>query len=169
MEGLLEELRTYMYNFFPEKKNEGLPLEFWKLDDDFYYEYMNYLPAVFTSKLGRLSNVVLEDLPEAVHILWPIFQLEDGYDTDAWSSLTNAGSEVVELAISGFDRIGISGEANALRAALAALDASPGDTDAAEAAYMSISREYEDDEDRRMAVINYMRENEILWESYKRT
>ncbi len=158
---LLASLREYMYNFYPREPE--LPLEFWTLDDDLYYDYLNYLPVIFATELGDVSKRNLQPLPEAVHILWPIFSLEEGYDLEGFGKLDDADHEEIELAISAFERVGQPGEAKALRAAMAARSASNGDEDAVENAYLEVKREYEDDGERRMAVINYMRENEDLW------
>lgn len=164
---VLEALRSYMYNFYPERKTQNpFPLEFWKLDDDLFYDYMNYLPVVFSLELGGLSHQALRRLPEAFHILWPIFGLEDGYDCDGWTALTNAGTHELPLVISAYERVGFPAEAEALKAALLSCKSAPEDTDAAEAAYKSVKREFEDDGERRMAVIAYMRKNEHLWDSY---
>ncbi len=163
----LEALRTYMYNFYPERKTQNpFPLEFWKLDDDLFYDFMNYLPVVFSVELGALTNQTLRRLPEAIHILWPIFSLEEGYDCDGWTALTNAGSHELPLVISAYERVGLPAETAALKAALISCELAPDDTDAAEAAYKSVQREFEEDGDRRMAVILYMRKNEHLWYSY---
>ncbi|MDR2244933.1 MAG: hypothetical protein LBE15_05960 [Burkholderiales bacterium] len=167
---VLKALREYMYNFYPDRRtNNPFPLEFWKLDDDLYYDFLNYLPCVFSMELGGLDTKNLRDLPEALHILWPIFSLEDGYDCDGWTALTNAGVAELPLAISAYRKIGFTKEAQALRAALASCEASPDDTDAAESAYKSVQTEYEDDGDRRMAVISFMRSNEHLWNHYSDT
>lgn len=163
----LEALRSYMYNFYPERRTKNpLPLEFWKLDDEFFYDYMNYLPVVFSSELGGLSRQALRHLPEALHILWPIFGLEDAYDCDGWAALANAGSHELPFVIAAYERVGFPAEAAALKAALLACESDPEDTEAAEAAYKSVRREFEEDDDRRMAVIAYMRKNEHLWNSY---
>jgi len=163
----LEALRTYMYNFYPERKTQNpFPLEFWKLDDDLFYDFMNYLPVVFSMELGGLNNQTLFHLPEALHILWPIFSLEDSYDCEGWAALTNAGIDELTLVVSAYERVGLPAEAAALNAALASCQLTPDDTDAAEAAYKSVHREFEEDEARRMAVISYMRKNEHLWDKY---
>lgn len=107
----------------------------------------------------------LKELPEAISILWPIFSLEDGYDCDGWSALTNAGTEELPLAIAAYRKIGLHGEADALQAALNSCILDEEDTDAAESSYKSVKREFEDDDERRMAVINFMRRNENLWYS----
>jgi hypothetical protein len=163
----LEAIRSYMYNFYPERKeNDPFPLEFWKLNDDLFYDYMNYLPCVLSVKFNGMTHEILRQLPEAFHILWPIFGLEEGYDCDGWTALANAGVEELPLAITAYERIGMPGEAKALQAALTSCSLAPDDTDAAEAAYKSVTREYEDDDERRIAVITYMRNNEHLWEQY---
>ncbi len=127
---------------------------------------MNYLPVVFALEFNGLTEQALRQLPEAFHILWPIFDLEDGYDCEGWTALTNAGVHGLPRVIAAYEHIGLPAEAAALKAALAACTSAPDDVDAVETAYLSVPREYEDDEDRRLAVITYMRAHEYLWERY---
>jgi hypothetical protein len=164
---ILESLREYMYKFYPERRDEDpLPLEFWTLDDDMYYEYMNYLGLKVAIHFADNMSEILTQLPEAMHILYPISLLDDDYEFNGWTALTNAGSEQLPLVIAAYKRIGLTVEAEALSAALKSCLASPDDTEAAESAYKEFDSPYADDELRREAVIEFMRKNEYLWESY---
>lgn len=117
----LEALRTYMYHFYPERQTrEPSPLDFWTFDDGLFYDFMNYLPAVFAVQFRGLSEHALRQLPEALQIFGPIFSLEDGYDCDGWTALNNAGEHELPLVIVAYQRIGMSGEAAALTAVLRA-------------------------------------------------
>ena len=92
---------------------------------------MNHLPVAFALELNGLTPQALNQLPEALHILWPIFDLEDGDDCEGWTALNNAGVHGLPMVIAAYERMGLPAEAAVLKAALAACASNPDDTDAA--------------------------------------
>ena len=76
---------------------------------------MNHLPVAFALELNGLTPQALNQLPEALHILWPIFDLEDGDDCEGWTALNNAGVHGLPMVIAAYERMGLPAEAAVLK------------------------------------------------------
>ena len=162
----LEALREYMYGFYPERRRaDPFPLEFWRLeDDDLFEEFLSYLPLhMGITDSGEVTN--LEKMPEGFRLAYPIYHLEDDYQFNGWTALTNAGTWLLPSVINAYRRIGIASEADALEAALRSCERDPDDTDAAEAAYKAVGSPYSDDDTRNEALSQFFRANRQLFES----
>ncbi len=157
-------LQKYMLNLYPEST---FPLEFWHLEDDEYYEEHLYCLALnLSAKFTHLTAESFSQLPEAIHIAWPIFALEAGYDFSSWTALSNFGvHNELPIIIAAYERIGLSGEAAALQAAYLAVQKEPY-SDAVEAAYKSVHRELKSDDKRMTEILNFMGKNSYLWYKY---
>jgi hypothetical protein len=159
----LERLRTYMYGFYPEReKSDPFPLEFWKIeDDDIFFEALSYLPLM----MNEVDDEGLDHLPEGFRLAYPVFWLEDDYQFNGWTALTNAGEELLLLAISAYERIGLPTEAAALRAALEVVRVNGADDEAAGEAYKSVENPFADEDRRWEALRKFFRENAALFEA----
>ncbi len=158
----LERLRIYMHRFYPEREQtDPLPLEFWKIEDEeIFFEALSYLPLM----MEEVDRDGLDHLPEGFRLAYPVFWLEDDYQFNGWTALTNAGEALLLLAIAAYDRIGIPTEADALRAALQAVRADPDDDEAAGEAYKSVENPFADDDARWGALTRFFRSNSMLFE-----
>jgi hypothetical protein len=158
----LERLRTYMHRHYPaRKKADPFPLEFWKIeDDDIFFEALGYLPLM----MEEVDDEGLDHLPEGFRLAYPVFWLEDDYQFNSWTALTNAGEDLLLLAIAAYERIGLPTEAAALRAALASVIANPADDEAAGEAYKSVENPYADEDIRWEALLKFFRANQRLFE-----
>ena len=162
----LERLREYMYRHYPaRRKNDPLPLEFWRIEDDeLFYEILCYLPLhMGVTDKGEVPG--LNEMPEAFRLAFPIFWIEDDYQFNGWSALTNAGEWLLPSAIAAYERIGLPSEARALEAALRSCCEDADDWEAAEAAYKSVQSPYSDDERRSEALLQFFRANSRLFET----
>lgn len=163
---ILERLREYMYRHYPERRqHDSLPLEFWRIEDDeLFYEVLSYLPL----HMGITDEGVVPDLermPEGFRLAFPIFWLEDDYQFNGWTALTNAGEWLLPSAVSAYDRIGMSLEARALEAALESCRRDPNDTEAAEAAYKSVRSPHSNDDHRSAELLRFFRANSRLFQA----
>lgn len=163
---ILERLREYMYRHYPERRqHDPLPLEFWRIEDDeLFYEVLSYLPL----HMGTTDEEVipnLERMPEGFRLAFPIFRLEDDYQFNGWTALTNAGEWLLPSTVFAYDRIGMTSEARALEAALESCRRDPDDTDAAEAAYKSVRSPYSNDDYRSAELLHFFRANSHLFEA----
>ncbi|ROZ61474.1 hypothetical protein [Ramlibacter sp. WS9] len=158
----LERLRTYMYRHYPAReKVDPFPLAFWKIeDDDIFFEALGYLPLM----MEEVHDEGLDHLPEGFRLAYPVFWLEDDYQFNGWTALTNAGEDLLLLAIGAYERIGLATEANALRAALASVIADPSNDEAAGDAYQSVENPYADEDTRWEALLRFFRANTRLFE-----
>ena len=159
---VLEDLREYMHRFYPEReKNAPFPLEFWRIEDeDLFFEALSYLPLQMP-----VTNVIdLSPFPEGFRLAFPIFWLEDDYQFNGWTALTNAGEWLLPTAIAAYERIGMHSEAQALRAALDSCRADPDDSEAAENAYKSVPNDFSDEEVKNESLISFFRKNAHLFE-----
>jgi hypothetical protein len=158
----LERLREYMYGFYPERRqSDPFPLEFWRIDDeDLFYEFLSYLPLM----MEEAHDEGVDHLPEGFRLAYPIFLLEDDYQFNGWTALTNAGERLLPRAIAAYERIGLPTEAAALRAALGAVRVAPRDAEAAEAAYKSVENSFADEDVRNETLLKFFRENRKLFE-----
>lgn len=159
----LERLRTYMHGFHPDReKGDPFPLEFWKIDDDdIFFEALSYLPLM----MEEVEEEGLDHLPEGFRLAYPVFWLEDDYQFNGWTALTNAGEELLPLAIAAYERIGLPTEAAALRAALEAVRADAGDDEGAGEAYQSVENPLADEDTRWEALLKFFRTNAGLFEA----
>jgi hypothetical protein len=159
----LERLREYMYGFYPERReSDPFPLEFWKIDDDdLFFEFLSYLPLM----MEEAHEEGVAHLPEGFRLAYPVMLLEDDYQFNGWTALSNAGERLLPQAIAAYERMGLPTEAAALRAALAAVRLSPRDDDAAEAAYKSVPNSFADDDARNEALLKFFGENRRLFEA----
>lgn len=165
----LEALREYMHGLYPGRRDsDPFPLEFWRIEDDeLFLEAIGYLPLhMGLTDTGEVPH--LQSLPEGFRLAFPIFWLEDDYQTNGWTTLTNAGDWLLPSAIAAFDRIGMSSEARALEAALKSCRRSPDDDEAAEAAYKSVDNIYSEDDKRFVALLAFFRSNAHLFEESTR-
>jgi hypothetical protein len=160
---VLEKLRDYMHGFYPDReKNDPLPLEFWRIgDDDLFLETLSYLPLQMPV---TDEGIDLAPFPEGFRLAFPIFWLEDDYQFNGWTALTNAGEWLLPGAVAAYERIGMLPEAKALAAALAACRNDPDDTEAAEAAYKSVPNPFADDEAKHEALLAFFRGHSHLFE-----
>lgn len=155
---ILQRLSTYMSGFYPDVP---LPLEFWRTEDDeLFMEALSYLPL----KMGEEAERNWEGLPEGFKIAYPIFWLEDDFQVNGWTALSNAGEWLLPWAIAAYQRIGMESESKALAAALAKLRSGALEDDELEAAYKSVPNEYRDDEIKYRALLKFFRENSQLFE-----
>ncbi|MES3025873.1 MAG: hypothetical protein V4857_30200 [Pseudomonadota bacterium] len=157
----LLKLQEYMHGFYPERaRADPIPLDFWRIDDDgLFFEVLSYMPLHFHA----LAEAHFADLPLGFQLAFPIFSLEDDYDVNGWTALTNAGEAGLPAVIGAYTNIGMHTEAAALSAALRACVQDPLDDEAAEFAYKSVSNDYADDEVRHLALLAYFRANPQVW------
>lgn len=160
----LNRLRDYMHGFYPDReKSDPFPLEFWKIeDDDLFFEALNYLPLM----MGVVDEKSLDYLPEGFRLAYAVFSIEDDYQVNGWTALTNAGPEFLPYAVVAYERMGLTTEAAALAAALKSVLADRSDTDGAEAAYKSVENPTADDEVRSVALLRFFRANSHLFEAH---
>lgn len=162
---ILETLREYLYRHYPERRNaQPFPLAFWTIDDDdLFFEALGYLPLhMGVTDSGEVPH--LDEMPEGFRLAFPIFWLEDDYAFNGWTALTNAGTWLLPSTIAAYERIGLPTEAQALRAALRACEQDPHDSDAAEAAYKTVTNPFADEERRSDALLAFFRANACLFE-----
>jgi hypothetical protein len=162
---ILEALRSYLQKLnSDELQDKSLPLEFWKIDDDdLFFEALSYLPLHMPlTNAGEVTG--WQHMPEGFKLAFPIFWLEDDYQVNGWTALTNAGEWLLPQAIAAYDRIGMTSEARALAAALQSCSEHPTDDEAAEAAYKSINNPYADEELKFAALLKFFRANSQLFE-----
>ena len=159
----LEALREYMYSFYPERRDvDPFPLAFWTLDDELFEEFLLYLPLQMA--IVSDADPDLDDMPEGFRLAYYTYHLEDDYDFNGWTALTNAGTDRLPGVIRAYERMGMHDEARAVAAALAAIEEDPEDTDAAEDAYKSVDSEFADEDARRTALFDFFRANTALFE-----
>lgn len=162
LERVLLSLQSYMQRMYPDRA-EAFPREFWKIeDDDLYLEALGYLPLhMGVTDAGEVPG--LDAMPEGYRLAFPIFWLEDDYQVNGWTALINAGEWLLPSACAAYRRIGLVSEASALEAALASCRANPEDTDAAEAAYLSVENATRDDDRRAEALGAFFLANRHLF------
>lgn len=163
---VLESLHHYMLKMYRgELTSDQLPLEFWRIEDDgLFLEMLSYMPLhMGITDDGAILN--FDGLPEAFRLAFPIFWLEDDYQVNGWTALTNAGEWLLPSAVAAYDRIGMSSEARALEAALKSCCEDPEDAEAAEAAYKSVPNVYADEDVKYEALIKFFRANANLFEA----
>jgi hypothetical protein len=159
----LESLREYMYSFYPERRlADPFPLAFWTLDDELFEEFLLYLPLQMVISSG--ADPDLAAMPEGFRLAYFAYHLEDDYDFNGWTALTNAGTDRLPGVIQAYERMGLRDEARAVAAALAAIEEDPEDTDAAEEAYQGVDSEFADEDVRRGALFDFFRANTALFE-----
>jgi len=158
----LVELRDYCNSYFSERlSGRSLPVNFWEVtDDDLYMEVLGFLHLFVMPELVATAGT-----PRGFVIAYPIMMLEDGYLTDGYTTISNAGPEVLEWAADCYRTIGLSEEAVALSAARVALIENPDDEDAWESAYESIPNPYLDEGVRHDAISAYFCANRHLFTS----
>lgn len=163
---VLESLHQYMLKMYRgELASDQLPLEFWRIEDDgLFFEVLSYMPLhMGITDDGVIPN--LDRMPEAFQLAFPIFWLEDDYQFNGWTALTNAGEWLLPSAIAAYDRMGMSSEARALEAALKSCCEEPDDDEAAEAAYKSVPNVYADEDLKNEALLKFFRSNVNLFEA----
>ena len=161
LEPSLRALRDYMYRFYPDRiHSDPIPIDFWSIaDDDLFLEILSYMPL----HLSAEAQARLSELPVAFQLAFPIFWLEDDYQVNGWTALTNAGENLLQLAISAYNRVGMHSEAQALGMALESMRQSPDDDDAAERGYKSVSNPYLDEDTKLDELLRFFRNNSQLW------
>jgi hypothetical protein len=154
-------LQDYMHRFYPERADsDPIPIDFWSVaDDDLFLEIVGYMPLLLATE----AQARLNELPIAFQLAYPIFWLEDDYHFNGWTALTNAGEDLLPLAIAAYERIGMISEAEALARALVSVREAPDDRDAAERAYKSVPNQYSDDELKFNELLRFFRSNPQLW------
>ncbi len=161
LEPSLRALQNYMHGFYPDRAySDPIPMDFWSVEDDeLFLEILSYMPLHITED----AQARFDEWPLAFQLAYPIFWLEDDYEFNGWTALTNAGERLLPLAIAAYDKLGMHSEAQALAKALAAVRKSPSDADAAERAYKSVPNPYADDETKFNELLRFFRNNRQLW------
>ncbi|MFZ6873357.1 DMP19 family protein [Undibacterium sp. Di27W] len=138
-------------------------LDFWAIeDDDLFFGFLTNLSANFY----ELADAHFNAIPIGFKLAYAIFRLEDDYDVNGWTALTNAGEDELPVVIAAYQYLGFDSEAAALSAALQSCRLAPDDDDAAERAYKSVDDIYRDDDIRRTALLKYFKAHANLWEKY---
>jgi hypothetical protein len=165
LESALRDLQSYMYGFHPDREAaNSIPLNFWTIkDDDLFLEALSYMPL----KLFAVAEEHFSELPIGFQLAYPIFWLEDDYQFNGWTALTNAGERMLPLAIAAYERLGMVTEADALGAALRSCVVAPDDDEAASEAYKSVTNAYADEQQKYAAILKFFRANPHLWETYR--
>lgn len=159
----LRALQDYMHGFYPDRVHrDPIPIDFWSVaDDELFLEILSYMPLHISEEAqGRFT-----ELPAAFQLAFPIFWIENDYQVNGWTALTNAGENLLQLAVDAYDRIGMHSEAQALAKALASVRQAPADEAAAERAYKSVPNPYADDEAKFNELLRFFRSNPRLWQA----
>jgi len=162
LEPSLRALQDYMHRFYPERADsDPIPMDFWSVDDDeLFLEILSYMPL----HISEEAQARFPEWPIAFQLAYPIFWLEDDYEVNGWTALTNAGEHLLQRAVDAYERIGMQSEAQALAKALASVRKAPADEGAAERAYKSVLNPYADDEVKFNKLLRFFRENPGLWQ-----
>ena len=162
LESSLRALQDYMHRFYPDRAgNDPIPIDFWSVDDDeLFLEILSYMPLHISEEAqGRFA-----EWPVAFQLAYPIFWLEDDYEVNGWTALTNAGEGLLQRAMDAYERIGMHSEAQALAKALVSVRKAPADEEAAKRAYKSVPNPYADDEAKFEELLRFFRSNPQLWQ-----
>ncbi|APV48614.1 hypothetical protein BWI17_02290 [Betaproteobacteria bacterium GR16-43] len=161
LQAALEKLRDYMHNFHPDLDRGAFPVEFWRNpDDDLYWETLLYFPLFVPEE----TRAALDSLPMGFRIAFPVFWLEDDYQVNGDTALTNAGEWLLPSAIWAFTEIGMQSEVRALHAALESVRRNPEDDEAAGAAYRAAAGPNQGDE-REGVLFAFFTANRALFEA----
>jgi len=162
LEPSLRTLQDYMHRFYPERVDtDPIPLDFWSVEDDeLFLEILSYMPL----HISEEAQARFAEWPVAFQLAYPIFWLEDDYEVNGRTALTNAGEHLLQRAVDAYERIGMRSEAQALAKALASVRKAPADEEAAERAYKSVPNPYADDEAKFAELLLFFRENPRLWQ-----
>lgn len=163
LEPSLRALQDYMHGFYPDRAHsDPIPLDFWSVeDDDLFLEILGYMPL----HISEEAQAGFAEWPVAFQLAFPIFWLEDDYEFNGWTALTNAGEDLLQRAVDAYARIGMQTEAQALAKALASIRQAPTDEEAAERAYKSVPNPYADDEAKFEELLRFFRGNPQLWQA----
>jgi len=158
----LEQLRDYCIPYFyRDFPGVAIRKEFWTIEnDELLYQVLGFLHH-FVSK----EHFAGRDIPLGFRLALPIMEIEEGYLTDGWTAISNAGDDVLRQAIHAYRTIGMESEALALEAVHRAYTNDPGDEDRWEAAYNSVPNPYRDDDKKRDALRAYFAANRHLFVS----
>ncbi|GAA5072511.1 hypothetical protein [Lysobacter panacisoli] len=128
----------------------GLPLEFWRHPD-----HRAWIDA-FTELAIALTQSDLDEasLPRGYVLIAYLFDWEAQCQFSGWHALENRRNELPAIFVA-YEEVGLEGEAEALRRALQAWDASGGDHVAAGAAYNTTRHGYSVDLDRLEYLAGY--------------
>ena len=162
LEPSLRALQDYMHRFYPDRAHsDPIPIDFWSIaDDELFLEILSYMPL----HIGEEAQASFAEWPVAFQLAFPIFWLEDDYEVNGWTALTNAGEELLQRAMDAYARIGMHAEAQALGKALVSVRQAPEDEEAAERAYKSVPNPYADDEAKFNELLRFFRGNSGLWQ-----
>jgi hypothetical protein len=161
LEPSLRALQDYMHGFYPDRaQSDPIPINFWSVaDDELFLEILSYMPLHISEEAQGRST----EWPVAFQLAFPIFWLEDDYEFNGWTALTNAGESLLQRAVDAYERIGMRSEAQALARALTSIRQAPDDEAAAERAYKSVPNPYADDEAKFEELLRFFRGNPQLW------
>lgn len=128
----------------------GLPLEFWRHPDHRTWidAFMELAIALDQSDLDAAS------LPRGYALIASLFDWEMQCQYSGWHALDNRRDALASICIA-YEEVGLAGEAEALRRAFAAWDASDGDHTATSAAYGAAAHDYSVDLDRLEYLAGY--------------
>lgn len=162
LEPSLRALQDYMHRFYPDRAHsDPIPIDFWSVaDDDLFLEILSYMPL----HISEEAQTRITEWPVAFQLAFPIFWLEDDYEFNGWTALTNAGEELLQRAVDAYEHIGMHAEAQALAKALVSVRKAPADEEAAERAYKSVPNPYADDEAKFNALLRFFRSNPQFWQ-----
>ena len=121
----------------------GLPLEIWRADDHRVWvnAFMELGIALFNSEIPE------DDLPPGYALVAHLFDWEAQCQSESWQAFSNRASTINSV-IDAYNVVGLPQEAEALRYARAAWNASSGDFGAASAAYGTVTHQHSVDLDR---------------------
>lgn len=157
---VLVQLNKYMHGFYPDLvPDDGSPLRFWEIgDDELFMEALGYLPLF----IGEIDER-LHSLPPGYRIACPVLLLEDDYQFNGWTALSNAGGDILAQAAQAYRVMGMDSEGAALDAARQAVADDPDDEAAHERAYKSVANRYQDDDIKFAGLLSYLRSDANLF------
>ena len=161
----LVRLQEMLQHFWAQElPAEEIPLEFWTIaDDDVFFDALQYLPScmfVYGGSSGNgHSDQDIARLPEGLRLAVTIFELEEGFDTEGWTAISNLGEHKLRLIVAAYRRMGLASRAAALERVLTAYLLCPEEDD--QDAYMAAAAgelpDLRDDEDALNTVFAFLR------------
>jgi hypothetical protein len=161
----LLDLQQLLQQFWSkELPDEDIPIEFWKIgNDEIFFDALQYLPSCMyvcggSSGKGHSPDDIAR-LPEGFRIALAIFELEEGFDNEGWTAISNLGEDALRTIISAYQRVGLVQRAAALERVLAAYLVSPDDEDAFKRAAAGQLPDLRDDDLATRTVMTFLRSN----------
>ena len=161
----LVELQSMLHQFWrDELKGRKLPLAFWEIEDDnIFYDALQYVSGCFYVYGGPEgeghSYDDLKRLPIGLQLAVTIFELEDGFTTDGWTTISNMGTDRLADVLEAYRIIGLTERAAALKRVIKAFIEDPENEDALPAAAKGELPDMIDDDDASARVLAYLRDN----------